>query len=414
MMRMVVVAAARPNFVKVAPVVRALERRGVEVVLVHTGQHHDERMSGAFFDELDIRPPDHHLHAGGGSHAVQTAAVMTAFEPLLEELAPYAVVVCGDVNSSLACALVAAKAGVPVAHVESGLRSRDRSMPEEVNRIAIDHLSDWLLTPSQDGDDNLAAEGITGPRVWRVGNVMVDTLLHNLERSTSSDVLERLGITGREHALWTMHRPANVDDAEVLEGLVRAAVTVSLDRPVVFPVHPRTGQRLHETGLFSVLESAPGVLLVPPLGYLDFLRLQATAAVVLTDSGGVQEETTVLGVPCLTLRHNTERPITVTEGTNTVVGTDPATVLSAYRAMDAVPRTRRPEGWDGMAADRIAAVLTTIAPPLDTQRGRAAVVPIVDRDRAERAVLRQAQHTGLVQVEALLDEPDSPPLEMPA
>lgn len=397
-MRIVVVAAARPNFMKVAPVIRALEQRGVDVVLVHTGQHHDERMSGAFFDELDIRPPDHHLHCGGGSHAVQTAMVMTAFEPLLEELNPYAVVVCGDVNSTLACTLVAAKAGVPVAHVESGLRSRDRSMPEEVNRIAVDHLSDWLLTPSPDADANLAAEGITGHRVWQVGNVMVDTLLHNLQRSESSDVLERLGIPGGGHALWTMHRPSNVDDPVVLAGLVHTAITLSEQRPVVFPVHPRTGKNLVDTGLMSHLEQAPGVILVEPLGYLDFLRLEATAVVVLTDSGGVQEETTVLGVPCLTLRHNTERPITVTDGTNQVVGTNPMTILAACADLGEDRTPRRPAGWDGQAAQRIAAILTTVAPPLASQRtSGGVVVPIkADRDVAAAALLRHADHDALV------------------
>ncbi|MDQ1374172.1 MAG: hypothetical protein QOJ09_1510 [Actinomycetota bacterium] len=393
MTRIMVVAAARPNFMKVAPVLRALERRGVEVVLVHTGQHHDEQMSGTFFDELDIRPPDHHLHCGGGSHAVQTANVMVAFEPLLEQIRPYALVVCGDVNSTLACALVAAKAGVPIAHVESGLRSRDRSMPEEVNRIAVDHLSDWLLTPSEDADANLAAEGLDGARVWQVGNVMVDTLLHNLRRSTQSDILERLGIPEGGHALWTMHRPSNVDDRFVLADLVSVAIEISRSRPVVFPVHPRTGYNLTDCDLMAQLEEAPGIILTRPLGYLDFLRLQATAAVVMTDSGGVQEETTVLGVPCLTLRHSTERPITVTHGTNRVVGTDPATILTAYEDVDTRREPRLPAGWDGMAADRIAAVLTTVAPPLAAQRGLGTVVPMQpDRESAEAAILREARH----------------------
>ena len=391
MTRIMVVAAARPNFMKVAPVMRALERRGVEVVLVHTGQHHDDQMSGTFFDELDIRPPDHHLHCGGGSHAVQTANVMVAFEPLLDEVRPYALVVCGDVNSTLACALVAAKAGVPIAHVESGLRSHDRSMPEEVNRIAVDHLSDWLLTPSEDADANLAAEGLTGTRVWRVGNVMVDTLMHNLRRSQDSDVLERLGIPAGGHALWTMHRPSNVDDHAVLADLVDVAIVVSASRPVVFPVHPRTGYNLTESDLMARLKAAPGIILTPPLGYLDFLRLQATAAVVMTDSGGVQEETTVLGVPCLTLRHSTERPITVTEGTNRVVGTDPTAILTAYAELDTTRTPRRPAGWDGTAADRIAAVLTTVAPPLAAERGVGLVVPMQpDREFADAAILRDA------------------------
>lgn len=399
-MRILVVAAARPNFMKVAPVMRALERRGVEVVLVHTGQHHDERMSDAFFADLDIRPPDHLLSCGGGSHAVQTANVMVAFEPLLQQVDPYAVVVCGDVNSTLACTLVAAKAGVPVAHVESGLRSRDRSMPEEVNRIAVDHLSDWLLTPSADADDNLRNEGLDASRIWRVGNVMVDTLLHSLDRSADSDVLDRLGLPHGGHVLWTMHRPSNVDDHEVLAGLVRTAIAISLERTVVFPVHPRTGMHLEATGLLQELEDAPGVVLAPALGYLDFLRLQATASVVLTDSGGVQEETTVLGVPCLTLRNSTERPVTVTSGTNTVVGTRPATILAAFRAVDLTVEPQRPEGWDGMAADRIAAVLTTIRPPLAAERTGRPNLPVqLDRGLTEQALLRQNRRRALVQVE---------------
>ena len=385
-------AAARPNFMKVAPVLRALERRGVEVLLVHTGQHHDEAMSDAFFRELDLRKPDHHLHCGGGSHAVQTANVMMAFEPLLEEIAPHAVVVCGDVNSTLACALVAAKAGIPVAHVESGLRSRDRAMPEEVNRIAVDHLSDWLLTPSADADDNLEREGITAPRVWRVGNVMVDSLLHNRRRAEASDVLDRLGVPVGGHVLLTLHRPSNVDVAPVLTDLVGVALKIATERTVVFPVHPRTRQRLQDFGLLEALEESPGVVLAPPLGYLDCIRLQDTAHVVLTDSGGVQEETTVLGVPCLTLRESTERPVTVTEGTNTVVGTDPATILTAYSQVQEGQRSpSRPEGWDGLAADRIAAVLTTVRAPLAHERPGVPVPPIeLDPARAQAALLRDA------------------------
>lgn len=409
-MRVLLVAAARPNFMKVAPVLRALERRGVDVVLVHTGQHHDEAMSEAFFRELDLRRPDHHLHCGGGSHAVQTAKVMMAFEPLLAELSPDAVVVCGDVNSTLACALVAAKAGVPVAHVESGLRSRDRGMPEEVNRIAVDHLSDWLLTPSADADENLEREGITGPRVWRVGNVMVDSLLHNRRRAEDSDVLERLGLPRGGHVLLTLHRPSNVDAPEVLSDLVGVALKIATERPVVFPVHPRTRQRLEEFGLLDALDTAPGIVLAPPLGYLDCIRLQDTAHAVLTDSGGLQEETTVLGVPCLTLRDTTERPVTVTEGTNTVVGTDPEAVLAAYGRLETSGRVaRRPKGWDGLAADRIAAVLTTVQPPLAAERPRVPVRPWeLDPARSQAALLRDAPThlvpTQLGEVEAERDE----------
>jgi UDP-N-acetylglucosamine 2-epimerase (non-hydrolysing) len=377
MMHVVMVAAARPNFMKVAPVLRALEARQVRVDLVHTGQHHDALMSDALFQDLGLRTPDHHLACSGGTHAGQTAAVMLAFEPLLARLAPDAVVVVGDVNSTLACALTAAKLEVPVAHVESGLRSGDRSMPEEINRIVVDHLSDWCLTPGADADANLANEGISGSRVHQVGNVMVDSLLHGYRSAASSDVLSRLGVDGGGHALVTLHRPSNVDDPEALAPLLDAFVAISVDRVVVFPVHPRTQERLRNAGLLATLESAPNVRVVPPLGYLDFLHLQDTAAVVLTDSGGVQEETTVLGVPCLTLRENTERPITVTEGTNQVVGTDPAGILAAYQSLAFARSPARPQGWDGQAADRIAEVLINVAPPLAGSRssGRAEAPP---------------------------------------
>jgi UDP-N-acetylglucosamine 2-epimerase (non-hydrolysing) len=263
-------------------------------------------------------------------------------------------------------------------------------MPEEVNRIAVDHLSDWLLTPSADADENLANEGIGSPRVWRVGNVMVDSLLHNRRRARRSDVLERLGVPEGGHALLTLHRPSNVDVAPVLADLVGVALKIATERPVVFPVHPRTRNKLVEFGLLEALESAPGVVLAPPLGYLDCIRLQDTAHVVLTDSGGVQEETTVLGVPCLTLRDSTERPITVTEGTNTVVGTDPEVIMAAYRAVADVERApRRPEGWDGMAADRIAAVLTTVQPPLAAERPSIPVLPSdLDPARSQAALLQ--------------------------
>jgi UDP-N-acetylglucosamine 2-epimerase (non-hydrolysing) len=386
-MRVVLVAAARPNFMKVAPVLRALEERDVDVVLVHSGQHHDAEMSGTFFDELDLRQPDLHLHAGGGSHAVQTAKVMTAFEPVVADLRPYAVVVCGDVNSTLACTLVAAKAAVPVAHVEAGLRSRDRAMPEEVNRIAVDHLSDWLFTPSADADENLAQEGIDGDRVHRVGNVMVDSLLHNRARAEASDVLDRLGLGDGGHAFLTLHRPSNVDVESVLAGLVDVAVEVSGERPVVFPIHPRTGATLRESGLLARLRAAPGMVLTPPLGYLDCIRLQDTAHVVLTDSGGLQEESTILGVPCLTLRESTERPITVSQGTNRVVGTDPGTILSAYRDATRGATPAAPDGWDGHAADRIADVLVTVAPPLAAERPSVGVSSLgLDDPGARKAV----------------------------
>ena len=353
-MQAICVAGARPNFMKIKPVVDALESRGVEVDLVHTGQHYDERMSDVFFDDLGIRPPDHSLGVGSGSHAEQTGRVMVAFEALLETVTPDVVVVVGDVNSTLACAIVGAKAGPYVAHVESGLRSRDWGMPEEVNRVATDRISDFLLAPSPDAVDNLRAEGYSDERVHLVGNVMVDTLLANLERARDRPILERIGVEPGRYGLVTLHRPANVDDPEVLQRLMAALERVAERCPLIFPIHPRTRDRLgagYEGG---------GVHLVEPAGYLDFIALEASARIVLTDSGGIQEETTVLGVPCLTLRDNTERPITIDQGTNTLVGRDPDRIVEVAldRIEHGVP-TRRPELWDGRAGERIAEVLVT-------------------------------------------------------
>jgi UDP-N-acetylglucosamine 2-epimerase (non-hydrolysing) len=351
--RAVCVAGARPNFMKVKPVMDALEERGAQVALVHTGQHYDAAMSEVFFAELGLRPPDHHLGAGSGSHAVQTSRVMTAFEPLLADLAPDVVVVVGDVNSTLACALVAAKAGVRLAHVEAGLRSRDRSMPEEVNRLVTDRVSDDLFAPSADAAANLEAEGFGPEQVHLVGNVMVDTLLANTGRAAARGTLARLGLEPRRYGLVTLHRPANVDDPATLAALLPALAEVSRHCPLVLPAHPRVAGRLRDAGL------PPTVTVIPPAGYLDFIALQASARLVLTDSGGVQEETTVLGVPCLTLRDNTERPVTVTEGTNQIVGRDPDRIVKTARAvLDAPPPApRRPALWDGQAGRRIAAVL---------------------------------------------------------
>ena len=360
MPRIVCVAGARPNFMKVKPVMDALEARGAEVVLVHTGQHYDAAMNDVFFADLGLRPPDRHLGTGSGSHAEQTARVMTAFEPLLAELAPDAVVVVGDVTSTLACALVAAKAGVAVAHVEAGLRSRDWSMPEEVNRVVTDRLSDLLFAPSPDGVDNLRAEGYHDDQIRLVGNVMIDTLYANLDRALASDVLHRHGLTPGGYALATLHRPANVDDPAMLGGLLRALGEVARELPIVLPVHPRTAARLAEIG------APDGIRPVPPAGYLDFIALQASARLVLTDSGGIQEETTALGVPCLTLRDSTERPITLTEGTNVLVGRDPERIVATARRVLADPPAKRaPALWDGHAGDRIAeALLAHLAAPV--------------------------------------------------
>jgi UDP-N-acetylglucosamine 2-epimerase (non-hydrolysing) len=368
--RIVCVAAARPNYMKIKPVMDALEARGAEVVLVHTGQHYDRQMNDVFFEELGIRPPDHALGTGSGSHAEMTARVMTAFEPLLAALAPDVLVVVGDVNSTLACALVAAKAGVLVAHVEAGLRSRDWGMPEEVNRVVVDRVSDYLLAPSADAVDNLRAERYREDQIHLVGNVMIDTLLANRDRAKRSFLLAEHGLTPGGYGLATLHRPANVDDPAVLAGLLRGLGEVARFCPLVLPAHPRAAERLRAAGV------PEGITLVPPAGYLDFIALQAHARMVLTDSGGVQEETTVLGVPCLTLRENTERPITVTEGTNTLVGRDPEKIaLMARQVFDEPPAPRRPALWDGRAGVRIAETLlsggsaaerlrpTDVAPP---------------------------------------------------
>jgi UDP-N-acetylglucosamine 2-epimerase (non-hydrolysing) len=351
-MRIICVAGARPNYMKVKPVMDALEEGGAEVVLVHTGQHYDAAMNDVFFADLGIRQPDHFLGAGSGSHAAQTGRVMTAFEPLVEQLRPDVVVVVGDVNSTMACALVTAKSGALLAHVEAGLRSRDWTMPEEVNRVVTDRVSDYLFAPSADAVDNLRQEGHRPDQVHLAGNVMVDTLLANLDRARASDVLSRLGLAAGEYALVTLHRPANVDDPAAFAGLLSGLDEVARACPVVLPAHPRAASQLQGAGISGRIQ------VIPPAGYLDFIALQASARLVLTDSGGVQEETTILGVPCLTLRDNTERPITLTEGTNQLVGRDPERIIkTALSVLQAPPPRRSPALWDGRAGQRIAAAL---------------------------------------------------------
>lgn len=368
-MRVLVVAGARPNFMKVAPVLRAVREAGHEGILVHTGQHYDAAMSDAFFRDLELPDPDYHLGVGSGSHAVQTARVMEAFEPVLLETRPDWVVVVGDVNSTLACALVASKlresVGCRIAHVEAGLRSHDWRMPEEVNRVLTDRLSDLLLTPSRDAASNLISEGIPEDRIVFVGNVMIDTLLHQLDGARSRDVAGNLNLVRGNYVVSTLHRPSNVDDAAVLGNVLGALSEVAERIPVVLPLHPRTRQNIHTFGLreylaeFHVLE---------PLGYRDMLSLTEGAAVVLTDSGGLQEETTALGIPCVTLREQTERPVTITEGTNRLVKW-PITregVLEAFTAAYAqgrLPVGKGPDGWDGRAGERIVQALAS--PPQD-------------------------------------------------
>lgn len=348
------VVGARPNFMKMAPILQAMEnRRGeIEPRLVHTGQHYDDAMSGSFFRDLGMKQPDIHLEARGGTYTEQTTQIMLAFEKVMAVERPDWVIVVGDVNSTLACALVANKMSVRVAHVEAGLRSFDREMPEEINRLLTDRLSDLLLTPSKDADANLFREGVEPFRIARVGNVMIDTLFKQVERAKSSTILNRLEIAGREFAVLTLHRPSNVDDPNALSGILQAIAEICQEIPVIFPVHPRTQARIEQFGL----QTPPDLRLIEPLGYLDFLRLWGGSRLTLTDSGGLQEETTALGVPCLTLRENTERPITIEEGTNQLVGRDPARILAAAREILSSTTSkppRVPELWDGRAAERI-------------------------------------------------------------
>jgi UDP-N-acetylglucosamine 2-epimerase (non-hydrolysing) len=346
------VVGARPNFMKVAPVVRALETHtGVDQTLVHTGQHYDANMSDVFFRQLGIPAPDVNLAVGAGSHASQTAEIMTRFEPVVLERDPDLVLVYGDVNSTVAAALVCAKLSVPVGHVEAGLRSFDRSMPEEINRLVTDQLADLLFTPSEDGDLNLQREGVPPEKIHRVGNVMIDSLVRLLPEAS------RCSANGfpESYALVTLHRPSNVDDGEALEKLLRSLLEISRQLPLVFPVHPRTRRRITEFGLQS-----DQLQLLDPLPYVEFLALQSNARVVITDSGGIQEETTYLGVPCLTLRDNTERPVTVSMGTNILVGQDENKLCREISKIlnGQAKRGTIPPLWDGHAGERIADVLT--------------------------------------------------------
>jgi len=339
---------------KAAPVIAALQRKGVTQRLIHTGQHYDSVMSDLFFNQLGLPKPAIHLGVGSGSHAQQTAAVLVGIEKALLDERPSVLIVYGDVNSTMAATLAAAKLNVPVAHVEAGLRSSDRRMPEEVNRVVTDSLANLLFTPSKDGDENLAREGVSG-KVHFVGNVMIDTLVRLMPQANADAVLKQAGISaGQPYVLVTLHRPATVDVPAVLEHVLEALAAIASDYPVIFPVHPRTRARLAEKWL-----STPGLHLVEPAGYLEFLALQRDAKLVITDSGGVQEETTYLGVPCVTVRETTERPVTITSGTNERVGLDPERMLQIARERLARRPARKPvpELWDGHAADRIAAIL---------------------------------------------------------
>ncbi len=359
------VVGARPNYMKMAPIIRAFAAHEppLAILLVHTGQHYDTAMNARLFADLDLPRPDVNLEVGSASHAVQTAEIMKRFEPVIDQHGARAVLVVGDVNSTLACALVAAKRDVPVIHVEAGLRSYDRRMPEEINRVLTDQLADILYTTERSAHANLEREGIASERIAFVGNVMIDSLLGNLPKAVAPEVLLReAGVDpariAEGYGVVTLHRPSNVDDPERLVTIVGALAQVSRRLPLVFTLHPRTRNNLERFGLFELLDN-PGFVILPPQGYLEMLGLMAGATMVLTDSGGIQEETTALGVPCLTIRENTERPITVEQGTNTLVGLDPQAIVATAESVLAGQgkRGRVPEYWDGKAAERIAAHL---------------------------------------------------------
>jgi UDP-N-acetylglucosamine 2-epimerase (non-hydrolysing) len=357
--KVICVVGARPNFIKAAPVVEALRRwTGVQVRLIHTGQHHDQEMSKVFFEELGLPVPDVDLQVGSASHGEQTGLIMIRLERVLTQEHPDLVIVFGDVNSTVAASLCAAKLGIKVAHVEAGLRSFDRSMPEELNRIVTDHLSDYLFVTERSGLENLSREGISEDRIFFVGNVMVDTLLKHRERTRASGVQEKLGLTSGGYGILTLHRPSNVDDPKTLDKILKTIKKAAMELPIIFPCHPRTRQQLGQHP-HDLTHKASGLIILEPLGYMEFLSLMSEALLVLTDSGGIQEETTVLGVPCLTLRDNTERPVTIEQGTNVLVGNSPSRIMTAISEVlkGVVSKGRVPDLWDGKAAERIVDIL---------------------------------------------------------
>lgn len=360
-LKIINIVGARPNFIKIAPIMAAYQGTGIQPLLVHTGQHYDRAMSDLFFHELGIPEPDINLGIGSASHAQQTAAIMTAFEPVVLQHKPDAVLVVGDVNSTVACGLVAVKLGAKLIHVEAGLRSFDRSMPEEINRMVTDSISDLLFVTEQSGVDNLYCEGVAKEKVHLVGNVMIDTLLRNRAKAEESPILGALGLQPHQYALLTLHRPSNVDDQAVFGGLLSALEVIQREMPIVFPIHPRTRKILESSALGERVAAMKRLRMIDPAGYLDFMKLTANARVVLTDSGGIQEETAILKVPCLTLRHNTERPVTIECGGNQLVGTDPAKILQAFRNVmeGRSPAPKTPPLWDGHAATRIVDILLT-------------------------------------------------------
>jgi UDP-N-acetylglucosamine 2-epimerase (non-hydrolysing) len=359
LLKIINVVGARPNFMKMAPIVDAMKLHpdAIQQTLVHTGQHYDEKMSKSFFVDLGIPEPDLNLEVGAGSHAQQTAGVMVSFEKVCLDLKPDLVIVVGDVNSTMACTITAKKLGIKVAHVEAGLRSRDMAMPEEINRLCTDVISDYLFTTDEGANANLKAEGVAENKIHFVGNVMIDTLLKHKEKASALS-FDQWGLKKGEYATVTLHRPSNVDDKAILQGILEALHEISQQIKVIFPMHPRTRKMVNQFGLDHLLTddlSRPGIFTVEPLGYLEFLRLNMGAKMVLTDSGGLQEETTVLGIPCITLRHNTERPITCDVGTNVIVGNDKQKILAAAKSVldGTAKQGRAPDRWDGKAAERI-------------------------------------------------------------
>ncbi len=362
-MKIINVVGARPNFMKIAPLMAEYKKHNaIQPLLVHTGQHYDEKMSDFFFRQLGIPQPDINLEIGSGSHAVQTAEIMKAFEPVCLEHKPDVVLVVGDVNSTIACGLVAVKLGIKLVHVEAGLRSGDRSMPEEINRILTDSISSLLFCTEQSGVDNLLAEGISEDKIFLVGNVMIDTLLKNRAEAEKSNILNRLNLNSDGFTVLTLHRPANVDDKETFIQILDALEVIQVDMPIVFPVHPRTRNNLSSSFLGRRMKQLPNLCLIDPLGYLDFLKLMSCASLVLTDSGGIQEETTVLKIPCITLRENTERPVTVEIGSNQIVGTDTEKIIEAYKLAVSGNwhESQIPPLWDGKAAQRIVKIMLEI------------------------------------------------------
>lgn len=355
-MKILNIVGARPNFMKMAPLFAAMQKsKYLTPYLLHTGQHYDYQMSKVFFEDLGLKEPDIYLECGGGSHATQTAKVMEAFEPILLNHSFDLVTVVGDVNSTLACALVASKLHIPVAHIEAGLRSFDQKMPEEINRIVTDRLSDYLFTTCSEGDENLKNEGIAPSQVFFVGNLMIDTLLRLLPKARLSSIHQKINCS-KTYGLVTLHRPSNVDEPKTFEGILDALETLQKELPLIWPLHPRTKAAIQNQNLEKRLQAMPNLQLISPLSYLDNLCLMDKAHVVLTDSGGIQEETTVLNVPCLTLRKNTERPVTITHGTNRLVGVETSNILQGFQDISKIT-PQSPPLWDGKTAPRIIEIL---------------------------------------------------------